>query len=564
MNAERFDELLGKYLDDCLTAQEADELARLVASSKELREQFRQQVEMAEALSLIADGRRSTEQFSEVLDARLDAESQKFEFLEGVLDRTERTRAWGLVRRLSPWLGAALAACLVAAFGLGAWTAWRSKPSDGARAVAEEPREAMHEGVAVISRAVDVAWGGPESFLAGDSVASNQILHVESGIVGIQFLRGATVTLRGPAQLEIRDTDNAVLREGEAWASVPVPARGFTLHTPQAEIVDLGTEFGVSVGRDGETAVRVLKGLVELYEPGTGRAATSCRKLTAGQGLAIDAQKNSRPLAVDPGKPSFAMRQEEEKRKARRQRFERWLAWSEERQADPRVVLYYRFDREPDAETTIHNLGTAGSSSDGTIVGCSWSRGRWAQKPALDFKRPSDRVRFHLPGKFTSITLAAWVRVDGLDRRFNSLMLTDGWDRGEIHWQFNDGGGLGLSISGRVGNDRKTKSPNDWYTKSLVDLSRLGQWIHVASVYDGEEKAIRHYFNGRRVGRADVLEFSGPVSIGTAELGNWGRPEEYVCPIRNFNGRMDEFIVFNTALSDAEVLAMRDAGNPYK
>ena len=43
-------------------------------------------------------------------------------------------------------------------------------------------------------------------------------------------------------------------------ARVPVPAHGFTVHSPQGKVVDLGTEFGVSVDGPGTTSVRVFSG----------------------------------------------------------------------------------------------------------------------------------------------------------------------------------------------------------------------------------------------------------------------------------------------------------------
>ncbi len=245
------------------------------------------------------------------------------------------------------------------------------------------------------------------------------------------------------------------------------------------------------------------------------------------------------------------------------------------------MVLYYPFERPEDERPEEFSIGesTNGKSqdrtastlvnrassnqagqSDGSIIGCSWTQGRWPGKSALDFKRPVDRVRFHLDGEFDSVTVAAWVRVDGLDRSLSSLLLTDGWDEGEIHWQFDGEGQFGLSVGGAGGVAWR-------YTESLVNLTQLGDWIHVASVFDGDQKTIRHYFNGRpvpnRLSDQTPLDFDGPVRIGDAELCNWGRPSGQTSQaIRNFNGRMDEFLMMDVALRDAEVLEIYQAGNP--
>ena len=56
-------------------------------------------------------------------------------------------------------------------------------------------------------------------------------------------------------------------------------------------------------------------------------------------------------------------------------------------------------------------------------MGCSWATGRWPDKQGLEFRQVSDRVRLHIPGEFEAMTLMAWVRVDALPNKFNSLLM---------------------------------------------------------------------------------------------------------------------------------------------
>ena len=103
------------------------------------------------------------------------------------------------------------------------------------------------------------------------------------------------------------------------------------------------------------------------------------------------------------------------------------------------------------------------------------------------------------------------------------------------------------------------------YTQPLIDLTRLGQWIHVASVFDGANKTVRHYFNGQRVHCEASLDYDGPIRIGDAELCNWGRPiDKNSHAIRNFNGRMDEFLMLSEALEETEIMEIYEAGNPKR
>ena len=57
-------------------------------------------------------------------------------------------------------------------------------------------------------------------------------------------------------------------------------------------------------------------------------------------------------------------------------------------------------------------------------------------------------MRLSVPGEFTSLTLATWVRVQGLDRQFNSLFMCDGFGAGTLHWLIRNDGVLGLTVIG--------------------------------------------------------------------------------------------------------------------
>jgi DNA-directed RNA polymerase specialized sigma24 family protein len=52
-----------------------------------------------------------------------------------------------------------------------------------------------------------------------------------------------------------------------------------------------------------------------------------------------------------------------------------------------------------------------------------------------------------------------------------------------------------------------------------------------------------------------------PLRIEAAEIGNWVVPRETGAePIRNFNGRIDEFLLFRAALEPHEIRQMYEAG----
>ena len=71
--------------------------------------------------------------------------------------------------------------------------------------------------------------------------------------------------LQGPAELVLVSGSEARLVHGTLTARVPTPARGFTILSPRGKVVDLGTEFGLSVDDEGDTTVRVFDGQVAAF-----------------------------------------------------------------------------------------------------------------------------------------------------------------------------------------------------------------------------------------------------------------------------------------------------------
>jgi hypothetical protein len=211
-------------------------------------------------------------------------------------------------------------------------------------------------------------------------------------------------------------------------------------------------------------------------------------------------------------------------------------------------------------EWRLHNAsGRKDAALDGTIVGCQWTEGRWPDKHALEFRSVNDRVRLNIPGEYESLTLAAWMRVQGLDRQINSLFMSDGFEAGTVHWSIRHDGVLGLTaIGSEPGRYQICASP------PALTLNQFGLWVHIAVVIDGGAKHVIHYLNGVPVSD-DSLNIKPPFRIGVAELGNWnakGFPKNDPFMIRNFSGAMDEFCLFSRALKGDEIRALYSTGKP--
>jgi hypothetical protein len=412
------------------------------------------------------------------------------------------------------------------------------------------PAEVLDNGVAVLTQALNAVWADKDPPRTGAALPSRR-LRIASGIVQFEFYSGARVVLEGPADFELVSMHKAICRQGKVRALVPPQARGFIIVAPQVELIDLGTEFGMEVDKEGQTDVHVFTGQVEYQKPAAAPGQPA-RLLNAGSALHFDPSGAATPIPASAD--TFVSNEEVERRAATdaENRYRRWQAASAERLRDERLLLHFGFEEELRGRT-LHGT-PVGPGQDGAIVGCSWATGRWPKKGALEFKTPADRVRFRLDAACDSLTLMAWLRVDGLDHRFNSLMLTDDWRIGEPHWQI---GGRGEIILGLHGAGR---AQTNYTSKPIFGPATFGQWTHLTTVYDHRGHTVTHYVNGKSVSK-DALRFDVPLHIGNAELGNW-MAGKHSYPVRNLNGRIDEFSLFAAALTADEIAMSYQTGKP--
>ena len=112
--------------------------------------------------------------------------------------------------------------------------------------------------IAVVAQVIGAYGGEGEAFTIGEKVGSGR-LEVSRGLLRLDFLNGALVTVEGPAEMEVSDGMHVVLHRGVVTATIPESAVGFVVDTAAAHVVDLGTSFGVSVSAEGLTEVCVFE-----------------------------------------------------------------------------------------------------------------------------------------------------------------------------------------------------------------------------------------------------------------------------------------------------------------
>ncbi len=457
-----------------------------------------------------------------------------------------RKRNWLLSSSLT--LAAALAVCAITLALL-----WQ-KSRD---ALLAGPMEAKDGGCAVLVEAVGVEWAkGSPQWQAGMAVPAGAF-KLDQGLVRLEFYSGASVTLEGKSELEIISVNEARCRSGQMRIHVPTHARGFKILTPDADVIDLGTEFGLKVSDSGKSEVHVFDGEVEVY-PNSGPD-----KLSLKQGAVWDAAKGADGRVADDGAfPNLALLRLQSLN-ADEQRLLSWRQGLQKFLDDPRLLVGYTFEPINEWDRTLRNQARRSEEeTHGSIVGAQWVPGRWKGKRALEFKSPGDRVRLAVSGEYQAITLAAWVQVGGIDRKFNSLFLTDTFAAGNPHWQFVADGSFVLGIH----SNRPKTGQYVFYSPQLFGPDTLGIWFHLATTFDMRTGVGRNYVNGKIVTEATIQKdpTDTRIFIGKGELGNWGLPEGSTprTEVRSFNGRMDEFLLFKEALSPAEIDRIYDLGKP--
>jgi hypothetical protein len=91
-------------------------------------------------------------------------------------------------------------------------------------------------------------------------VMSGRRLQLISGRATLAFLNGVTLTVEGPADLELVSPDRVFCHRGRLRARIPEGAEGFVVASPASAVVDLGTEFGLNVEDDASSQLMVFEG----------------------------------------------------------------------------------------------------------------------------------------------------------------------------------------------------------------------------------------------------------------------------------------------------------------
>ncbi|WP_422930540.1 LamG-like jellyroll fold domain-containing protein [Singulisphaera sp. PoT] len=194
---------------------------------------------------------------------------------EAVGELEEEDRIMGHLRESAPlrltrslrWGFGALAATILLSFL--AWAAWPQKGRIGPdwnRTAANEPGEDL----AVLSKLEGVTWESSDGRGPSEgSLLPSGRFRLRSGSVVLVFLNGVTLTLEGPADIDLVSINRVFCRQGRLRARVPKGVEGFVVAGRESAVVDLGTEFAMNVEPNGKSRVMVFEGAAKasLLDP---------------------------------------------------------------------------------------------------------------------------------------------------------------------------------------------------------------------------------------------------------------------------------------------------------
>jgi hypothetical protein len=419
--------------------------------------------------------------------------------------------------------------------------------------------------MAHLGAAVRAEWDNQSPSPAVGSVITDQTLQLKSGWVRLDFPSGVAAVVEAPARFSVPSAMAVKLELGKITADVPQLGHGFSIEAPTCRAVDLGTDFGVAVTREGQSEVQVFKGKVSFSATPLNSQSISpspAQILTAGEGRRVTEQGGA--VVATSANPAAFVQPEQFDRwigASASNLLDSWRSFNEQLSRDPSLMLFYTFDDQDQTVIKNHAVGTAGiyDLPYDAGHGPTWIAGRRPDIPALDFNASKSQYLVLPSGPITqtgSITGCVWIKL----RSYVSY--------GSIikNWGNRNSGTFHLGIAG-ITHDLEIEldgtRANGPFIRDPHALP-LDQWMHVAFVSDGT--TVRLYRDGKQVasGPSRPIQSDPPMkclSIGCKTDDNGITPA--AGPSSGFwDGQIGEIALFNRALTADEIARMSEIGRP--
>ncbi|MEM9347246.1 MAG: LamG-like jellyroll fold domain-containing protein [Planctomycetota bacterium] len=577
-------ELLARYAEDLLTDEQAVELNQRLHAEPGLLSAIAQHAELEEHMRALLDEEHAADQgdwfvlMSELRDAEQRAEALLVEQPAKTRPKKAPRRSgedtpsvkevaevlWHLGKRPIVWgpLAAmlALAVTLVIVF-----TGRDGTPDPIAKQPDNTPSEPGRVGpedrspippsdpiVATLTAEYDAVWSADSAGGAsapGSPLRAGQRLTLTQGFAEVTTTRGAIALIEAPATIEFLDNPNAIyLHSGKLVGICETPSsKGFVVRTPHMDVVDLGTEFGVTVGPNRVETV-VFDGEVEVYptKPPGASGSTAPVRLSRGQYAAAGPAGTLASGQFSDGSVDLSYLRSLQPGDVASRRYAQVILES-------KPLIYWGM--QDWAAGSVVNSGTAGHRHDGVAEAVEQQDGGVGGSyayfdRAVDSMIKTDEPISELIGS-DSYTIECWVRVEDYHRGMVFCMLAGD---GIIHLEVidallggNDRGGVARTVRWVHRDTSPEIDGQQLYSK----MYPLGTWMHLVCVKNGDRLSL--FVDG-----ALVAEGTSGRAIADPShllLGLFITPGNREGDTRNFHGSLDEFAVYRRPL-DAQTIEL--------
>jgi len=211
------------------------------------------------------------------------------------------------------------------------------------------------------------------------------------------------------------------------------------------------------------------------------------------------------------------------------------------------LVLYYNFDEGSGKATK----DASGNKNDGEIQGkVDWVAGKYGK--ALDFSDSDAKNQVFVKDNDSlditdQITMSAWVNIKTFPDIYNAILSKNNTYMLHTDAQTNPKEARTdplIWVGGAYGT---------WPSAAVASI-KLGEWHHIAGVYDGKE--IRSYLDGKMAGS---IAKNGEIDATTGDL-VIGRDNRSGCDTRKCGQTIDEVMIWSRALSEDEIKQLMAGG----
>lgn len=203
---------------------------------------------------------------------------------------------------------------------------------------------------------------------------------------------------------------------------------------------------------------------------------------------------------------------------------------------DKELMLYFSFD--DDKGNAVEDLSPHGN--DGEIVGTAdFVEGKVGQ--AIKFSQAGEVKAPHIELNDKSFTVTLWAKpkLTGGDQQCVFTQTQVNAANTSLHYRIYNNGTVRMGFYG-----------NDLDAPAAV---KADEWAHICFWLDADQKTRRIFINGEKAAEdKDKSLYKG--TAGNTMIGSWGNTGQ------KFNGLIDEVMVWDRALSEADIETSMDPG----